>query len=439
MPETRNPNIEEQLQELRQRAMSQVKSNKKKLTEEQTQKTELRADKPDKQEAKPQENKKDKEETREKPKADISSVLSRKDDAADQKAPVSEPEKEKPEESKTTAEPAPQEKPKSVTVYALEKFDFDDGFEDEPEDIPAPAAASDGNQMPGVPDNVPTEENKKTSSGFEKDLKNSPEFKKEESVKKKIEETSEKRKDKSETAIEKRTESAPRHAGPHYISKVKRKVIYIDSSSGRHLDRFRLVQTSTGEEFPLQGSCTLGRQEPAEIVINNTDDCRFISAEHARIICEGGLFFIQDNNSRNGTFVNSIRLKEPRIQIYPGDRIKLGKETFIFDAEADDQKKPAREYAPVSLIRKDTGEVYDIFDNMKIGRAEDNDICIPEPDGHFVTSYHAVITIDKNDIRLRDLGSTNGTFVGSSRIKTKSLYKGTIVRFANIEFEVIER
>lgn len=50
---------------------------------------------------------------------------------------------------------------------------------------------------------------------------------------------------------------------------------------------------------------------------------------------------------------------------------------------------------------------------MRIGRAEDNDIVVP--DGS-VSSYHGEITVTDSGIHVEDRGSTNGTHVDGQRV-----------------------
>ncbi|NLE99818.1 MAG: FHA domain-containing protein, partial [Anaerolineales bacterium] len=45
---------------------------------------------------------------------------------------------------------------------------------------------------------------------------------------------------------------------------------------------------------------------------------------------------------------------------------------------------------------------------MSLGRAPDNDIHLPDPK---VSSHHARITVSGSDVRITDVGSSNGTFV----------------------------
>ncbi|MCS7064722.1 MAG: FHA domain-containing protein, partial [Fimbriimonadales bacterium] len=50
---------------------------------------------------------------------------------------------------------------------------------------------------------------------------------------------------------------------------------------------------------------------------------------------------------------------------------------------------------------------------LKIGRRPGNDLVIPDP---YVSGTHATIEIVGNEVRITDLGSTNGTFIGDVRL-----------------------
>jgi pSer/pThr/pTyr-binding forkhead associated (FHA) protein len=52
---------------------------------------------------------------------------------------------------------------------------------------------------------------------------------------------------------------------------------------------------------------------------------------------------------------------------------------------------------------------------LLIGRAEDCDV---RPDSDFVSGYHCVLILDDYTLRIRDLGSKNGTFVNSRQVGT---------------------
>jgi len=106
----------------------------------------------------------------------------------------------------------------------------------------------------------------------------------------------------------------------------------------------------------------------------------------------------------------------------------------------EEEPAPGPEKKPscLMLVRKDTGEAFTLDRSLTIGREEDNDIVIGEPEGHYVSGHHALISLKGKDVYLKDIGSTNGTFVGNQKIGSKRLFPGQEVKFADIEFTVEE-
>lgn len=69
-----------------------------------------------------------------------------------------------------------------------------------------------------------------------------------------------------------------------------------------------------------------------------------------------------------------------------------------------------------------------------IGREED---CQLRPNSDLVSRHHCVIAIDDFTVRIRDLGSTNGTFVNDQRITTQIVLKqGDTIRIGKLAFEI---
>jgi pSer/pThr/pTyr-binding forkhead associated (FHA) protein len=78
---------------------------------------------------------------------------------------------------------------------------------------------------------------------------------------------------------------------------------------------------------PLQLTVTrIGRSIDNHIVINN----RGVSGHHASIVQEGNDFFITDNNSTNGIFLNGRRISQG--QLVYGDEIGIFKHKLKFIA-----------------------------------------------------------------------------------------------------------
>jgi sigma-B regulation protein RsbU (phosphoserine phosphatase) len=97
-----------------------------------------------------------------------------------------------------------------------------------------------------------------------------------------------------------------------------------------------LILEPEGESktVPLQqGSLSLGRSADNDLPYP-TD--QWLSRYHLRFEQENGRWSIRDCESRNGTIVNSVNLKQPRI-LHPGDRIYAGHLTIEVRAEPKDE------------------------------------------------------------------------------------------------------
>jgi hypothetical protein len=61
----------------------------------------------------------------------------------------------------------------------------------------------------------------------------------------------------------------------------------------------------------------------------------YISGEHASIRYDSGSLYAEDHRSRNGTFLNDIRLGDTTRVLSPGDQIRVGKTTFELQLSRD--------------------------------------------------------------------------------------------------------
>ena len=70
-----------------------------------------------------------------------------------------------------------------------------------------------------------------------------------------------------------------------------------------------------------------------------------------------------------------------------------------------------------------------------IGREED---CHLRPNSDLVSRHHCVFSVDDYSVRLRDLGSTNGTFVNGEQLRGATTLKaGDRVSVGKLEFEIV--
>ena len=93
----------------------------------------------------------------------------------------------------------------------------------------------------------------------------------------------------------------------------------------------RLLLESGGErrEIVVSGSITVGRERSAGLYL----DDKTLSREHTKFYVENGKLFVRDLESKNGTFLNGVQIRNTQT-LKPGDRVKIGLATFTVLAEA---------------------------------------------------------------------------------------------------------
>src|SRR4051794_29732164 len=73
-------------------------------------------------------------------------------------------------------------------------------------------------------------------------------------------------------------------------------------------------------------------------------------------------------------------------------------------------------------------------DKTTIGRVEDNTFQIAEPS---VSSHHCEVLLRGNDIVVKDLNSTNGTFINGEKVSESVLKPGQSLRLGQIELALL--
>ena len=88
----------------------------------------------------------------------------------------------------------------------------------------------------------------------------------------------------------------------------------------------------------------------------------------------------------------------------------------------------------VALSEGFTGRSYDLtMDRTTVGRVEDNAFTIPEAS---VSSHHCEVLLKGNEVVVRDLDSTNGTFINDERVTEGVLKPGQILRLGQLELRL---
>jgi len=81
-----------------------------------------------------------------------------------------------------------------------------------------------------------------------------------------------------------------------------------------------------------------------------------------------------------------------------------------------------------------TGRSHELkVEKTTIGRVDDNTFPVPEAS---VSSHHCEILLKGNDVVIKDLNSTNGTFINGEQVTESVLKPGQILRVGKIEMRL---
>jgi ABC-type multidrug transport system ATPase subunit len=193
----------------------------------------------------------------------------------------------------------------------------------------------------------------------------------------------------------------------------------------------QLVVNESGQEpriFTLTSDrVRIGRALDNEVVLHNT----FVSRYHAELEKRGdGYYLVPLPNITNALLVDGAPVMQP-VRLHHGAKIRVGgwkpgdMASLDFLSSAEDAANAFN-----SKIQFTTNQV------MTIGRHKDNSIVLPAPT---VSNFHAEVEKVGQRYRVRDLRSSNGTFVNGTRITQEVwVQPGESIQIGSYRFEVDE-
>ncbi|MGI9287567.1 MAG: FHA domain-containing protein [Pseudomonadales bacterium] len=171
---------------------------------------------------------------------------------------------------------------------------------------------------------------------------------------------------------------------------------------------------------------TLGRDESNVMVVDDVS----VSDFHAEIALEADRLYIVDLLSANGTFINEQRISN-RSELQAWDVIRLGN----VELEVNDPNKCRPDdwalRAESDLL---ASQFYVLQPKTVIGRSSECDLTI---DSDLLSRRHAEISIENGQLRIVDLGSSNGTFLNGVKIEDATAGPGDELRFDKQTFIIV--
>ena len=96
-----------------------------------------------------------------------------------------------------------------------------------------------------------------------------------------------------------------------------------------------------GQSYPLKegDGNTIGRADECDITIPDND----VSRQHARVILHNAAVWVQDDNSRNGVFVDEKRVVRRPLELRSGGKVVIGIHIFQLELREDDGVEKTRD------------------------------------------------------------------------------------------------
>jgi len=191
-----------------------------------------------------------------------------------------------------------------------------------------------------------------------------------------------------------------------------------------------VLRTASGgklQEYLLdKAEIAIGRAPESNILLANDG---LASLMHAVVRYENDQYYLHDNRSANGTFVNGNLIDE-RVPLHNGDQIGIGEHELIFYYTYNSPTRQQttlgnRPEHPAHLVLyAESGETLQEYllekAEITIGRAPTSDILLSKD--HLASRLHATIHYANHQYYLCDEYSANGTFVNGNQLTAQLPY-----------------
>jgi pSer/pThr/pTyr-binding forkhead associated (FHA) protein len=157
-----------------------------------------------------------------------------------------------------------------------------------------------------------------------------------------------------------------------------------------------------------------------------------VSRQHARIHWDGRAYWLEDLKSTNGTLLNGQRIVRERLRHL--DVITLGKTAELIFVLRADAPGVVRQHGIVrAALVADSADAIPhelVVGEVTVGRSP---ACNIVAESGAVSKVHARIERTADRLVLKDLGSSNGTFVNGTKVMTALLSDGDVLLLGGVE------
>ena len=176
---------------------------------------------------------------------------------------------------------------------------------------------------------------------------------------------------------------------------------------------------------------TLGRDKRNTLALDDAG----VSAFHAEIRQENGLYYVSDCDSELGTFVNDERIAS-RYQLRSGDSLRLGEvELQLSDpAKAKPRNEASQRWFLQVIQGEHEGKKFHVSGSMTFGRSVKCELCFSDAQ---LSRRHCEFFLKDDVLEVKDLASANGLLVNGEKTGAAVLKPGDQVRMGSVTLLVI--
>ncbi len=182
------------------------------------------------------------------------------------------------------------------------------------------------------------------------------------------------------------------------------------------------------------GDIQIGAADDADVVIKD----KGLADVHATLHVDGGDMHISIDSEARLVSVNGKLVKGQK-EVRPGDLIIMSQVHIkVMDAaeeEDDDNRTRVRMALPKFVLRGVSGsyfgKTFPLRGATVLGRHSECHVCI---NSEGISRKHAQITVEADGLSIKDMGSSNGTFVNGEKIEESKLSVGDEVKLDNLRF-----
>jgi pSer/pThr/pTyr-binding forkhead associated (FHA) protein len=178
---------------------------------------------------------------------------------------------------------------------------------------------------------------------------------------------------------------------------------------------------------------SIGSANNNNLILNESG----IDPLHARLITHNGKVTVKDNTSTLGCFVNGQRVTQKLLRA--GDVLRLANAEFVIHDYTAAPSAPTANNPCWQLVADGSwliGQTFTITPGARciLGRNNDCDITIA---GTHLSRQHAELSVVGGSLRVRDLNTTNGTYLNDRLIQDELAHNGDQLRVDVYSFRVI--